>query len=119
MEWHDKTPIYRQLEDILRAQILDQSVAEGELLPSVRTLAAQYLLNPITVSKSLQALVDAGLTETRRGMGIAVLSGARDRLLEQERQRFLQEEWPQTLARISSLGIPTAQLIADLKGKKS
>lgn len=119
MDWHDKTPIYRQLEDLLKTHILEQTVAEGDLLPSVRTLAAQHMLNPITVSKSLQALVDAGLAETRRGLGIAVLPGARDRLLDQERQRFLNDEWPLILTRIERLGLPVAQLLSDLKGKTS
>lgn len=108
--WHDKQPIYQQLADRLAAQLLDGDPPEGEALPSVRTLAGQYLLNPLTVNRALQALGDAGLLETRRGIGLYVRPGARERLRAAERERFLNEEWPRLRARLKRLGIGPEQL---------
>ena len=98
--WNDSQPIYWQLKERTVAMILDGTLAEGEALPSVRTVAAEFQLNPITVSKSYQALVDDGLVEKRRGLGMFVAAGAQKKALEQERRRFLKEEWPKTRERI-------------------
>jgi GntR family transcriptional regulator len=103
--WSDTLPIYRQLADRLAAQLLDGEPPEGEAMPSVRSLASRYLINPLTVSRALQSLVDDGLVESRRGIGMYVQAGARQRLRKSERERFLQEEWPQLAARLKRLGI--------------
>jgi len=103
--WNDSAPIYQQLADRLAVQLLDGAPPEGEAMPSVRTLASQYLINPLTVSRALQALVDNGLVESRRGMGMYVMPGARRRLLDSERQQFLEQEWPALRAKLKRLGI--------------
>ena len=108
--WNDKLPIYQQLADLLAANLLDGDPAEGEPMPSMRALAGHYLLNPLTVNRALQALGEEDLLETRRGIGIYVRSGARQRLLDVERKRFLNEEWPRLRARLHRLGIGAAQL---------
>lgn len=108
--WNDKLPIYRQLADLLAAGLLDGDPPEGEPMPSVRTLAGQYLLNPLTVHRALQALGDDGLLETRRGIGSYVQPGARQRLRSTERERFLNDEWPLLRARLRRLGIGATQL---------
>jgi GntR family transcriptional regulator len=108
--WDHKLPIYQQLADQLAARLLDGEPAEGEALPSVRALASRYLINPLTVSRALQALGDEGLVETRRGLGIYVRSGARERLRSAERARFLNDEWPQLRDRLRRLGIGPQQL---------
>lgn len=109
--WDHRQPIYQQLADLLAAQLLDGDPAEGQAMPSVRALAAQHLLNPVTVSRALQALTEAGLLENRRGLGLYVLPGAHDSLRASERQRFLQNEWPRLRARLRRLGINNEQLI--------
>ena len=103
--WNDQAPIYQQLADRLASQLLDGDPPEGEALPSVRTLASQYLINPLTVSRALQALVDEGLDESRRGVGMYVRDGARIRLLHTEREQFLQEEWPRQREKRRRLGL--------------
>ena len=108
--WDQRLPIYQQLADILAAQLLDGEPPEGEAMPSVRVLAGQYLLNPLTVNRALQALGDEGLLESRRGMGLYVMAGARERLKAAERQRFLQTEWPRLRERLRRLGIGAEQL---------
>ena len=108
--WDHKLPIYQQLADQLAARLLDGDPAEGEALPSVRALASRYLINPLTVSRALQALGDEGLVETRRGVGIYVRPGARERLRRAERERFLNDEWPQLRDRLRRLGIGPGQL---------
>ena len=108
--WDHKLPIYQQLADRLAARLLDGDPAEGEALPSVRALASRYLINPLTVSRALQALGDEGLVETRRGLGIYVRPGARERLRRAERERFLNDEWPQLRERLRRLGIGPSQL---------
>ena len=108
--WDDKLPIYQQLADHLATQLLDGDPAEGDPMPSVRTLASQHLLNPMTVSRALQSLGDEGLLENRRGLGLYVRPGARNRLLAAERQRFLLQEWPRLRARLRRLGIDAQQL---------
>lgn len=108
--WDDRQPIYQQLADLLAAQLLDGEPAEGAAMPSVRALASQYLLNPLTVNRALQALGDAGLLESRRGLGLFVTAGARERLRAAERDRFLQTEWPRLRERLRRLGIGIEQL---------
>ncbi len=103
-EWNDSQPIYRQLRDRVVAMILDGVLKEGDPLPSVRTVAAEYRVNPLTVLKGYQQLVDEGLVETRRGRGMFINAGARSLLLQGERQKFLAEEWPRIHATIQRLG---------------
>src|SRR5204862_4789049 len=93
-EWNDNQPIYRQLRDRMVAMILDGALKEGDPLPSVRNVAAEYRVNPLTVLKSYQELVDEGLVEARRGLGMFVVDGAHHLLLEGEREKFLSQEWP-------------------------
>ena len=113
-EWNDSQPIYRQLRDRVVAMILDGALTEGDPLPSVRTVAADHRVNPLTVLKGYQELVDEELVESRRGRGMFVKAGARKRLLEGERQRFLADEWPRVQATIQRLGLDAAEL---LRGK--
>jgi GntR family transcriptional regulator len=103
--WDQKQPIYQQLADILVGQLIDGEPPEGEAMPSVRVLASRYLLNPLTVNRALQALGDEGLLENRRGVGLYVISGARARLRNHERERFLNEEWPRLRERLRQLGV--------------
>ncbi len=108
--WDQKQPIYQQLADLLAARLLDGEPPEGDAMPSVRTLAGQYLLNPLTVNRALQALGDEGLLENRRGLGFFVVAGARERLKAVERERFLHDEWPRLRERLRRLGIGAEQL---------
>jgi len=108
--WDQRQPIYQQLADLLAAQLLDGDPPEGQAMPSVRVLAAQYLLNPLTVNRALQALGDEGLLENRRGLGLYVTAGARERLKAAERRRFLETEWPRLRERLRRLGIGAEQL---------
>jgi GntR family transcriptional regulator len=108
--WDQRQPIYQQLADRLAAQLLDGDPPEGQAMPSVRVLAGQYLLNPLTVNRALQALNDAGLLESRRGLGLYVTTGARERLKAAERRRFLEFEWPRLRERLRRLGIGPEQL---------
>ena len=109
--WNDSQPIYWQLKDRTVAMILDGTLGEGEPLPSVRTVASEFQLNPITVSKSYQALVEDGLVEKRRGLGMFVCDGARRKLIASERAKFLSQEWPAMLSRIEQLGLSLEELI--------
>ncbi|MFY7903167.1 MAG: GntR family transcriptional regulator [Rubrivivax sp.] len=108
--WDDRQPIYQQLADLLAAQLLDGDPPEGAAMPSVRALAGRHVLNPLTVSRALQALADAGLLESRRGLGLYVVPGARDKLKASERERFLDTEWPRLRDRLKRLGIGPEQL---------
>ena len=108
--WDDRLPIYQQLADLLAAALLDGQPADGEPMPSVRALASRYLLNPLTVNRALQALAEQGLLEARRGLGLYVTAGARQRLLESERRRFLNDEWPRLRERLRRLEIGAEQL---------
>jgi GntR family transcriptional regulator len=110
-EFNDSQPIYRQLRDRVVAMILDGVLAEGDPLPSVRTVAAEYRVNPLTVLKGYQQLVDEGLVESRRGLGMFINVGARKLLLQGERQRFLAEEWPRVSATIQRLGLTPQELL--------
>ena len=111
-EWNDSQPIYRQLRDRVVAMILEGALAEGDPLPSVRTVSAEYRVNPLTVMKGYQQLVDEGLVEARRGLGMFINAGARKVLLKGERQRFLEEEWPKVRATIQRLGLSPEDLLA-------
>lgn len=110
-EWNDSQPIYRQLRDRVVALILDGVLKEGDPLPSVRNVAAENRVNPITVLKGYQQLVDEELVEMRRGRGMFVKPGARMVLLEAERKRFLAEQWPRVYATIQRLGLTPEELL--------
>jgi len=110
-EWNDSQPIYRQLRDRVVAMILDGVLKEGDPLPSVRNVAAEYRVNPITVLKGYQQLVDERLVESRRGRGMFVNAGARTLLLAGERQKFLQEQWPRIYETIHRLGLTPEELL--------
>jgi GntR family transcriptional regulator len=118
-EWNDNQPIYRQLRDRVVAMILDGVLKEGDPLPSVRNVAADYRINPLTVLKSYQELVDEELVEKRRGLGMFVKDGARNLLLKGERQKFLAEEWPRIHATIQRLGLDAQELLNGARGSKS
>src|SRR5271155_2139705 len=109
--WNDSQPIYRQLRDRVVAMILDRVLKEGDPLPSVRTVAAEYRVNPLTVLKGYQQLVDEKLVESRRGLGMFINDGARNLLLQGERQKFLEEEWPRVSATIQRLGLTPEELL--------
>ena len=109
--WNDNTPIYRQLKDRVIGMMLDGALKAGDALPSVRQVAADYQLNPITVSKAYQELVDENLVEKRRGIGMYVTEGASEKLLASERERFVREEWPAMVERIRRLGLDVEQLL--------
>ncbi len=110
--WNDSTPIYRQLRERVVAMILDGVLKQGDALPSVRQVAADFQINPITVSKAYQELVDENLVEKRRGLGMYVTDGARAALLKSERERFLNEEWPLLSARLERMGLDLETLLA-------
>lgn len=110
-KWNEDQPIYRQLRDRVVAMILEDVLTEGDALPSVRNVAAEYRLNPLTVLKGYQELVDEGLVEKKRGRGMFVNEGARDKLLQAERKRFLEKEWPKVFASINRLGLDAKELL--------
>lgn len=112
--WDDNQPIYWQLREQTVSAILDGSLKEGEPLPSVRQVAVDFQINPLTVSKAYQSLVDDGLVEKRRGVGMFVVEGARQRLTQSEREHFLAEEWPRIAQRIQKLGLDPAELIKSI-----
>ena len=115
-EWNDSQPIYRQLRDRVVAMILDGVLTEGDPLPSVRSVAADYRVNPLTVLKAYQELVADELVETRRGLGMFVKADARSLLLKGERQKFLTDEWPRVAATIQRLGLTQKELDAAAGG---
>lgn len=117
-QWNNDQPIYRQLHDRMLGFILDGSLSEGEAIPSVRTVSAEYQINHLTVSKAYQALVDEGLVEKRRGLGMFVLPGAQSKILHTEKKQFLSVELPKLLNRINQLGISQNELISELKNIK-
>ncbi len=116
IQWSDGAPIYRQLKERVVAMLLDGLLKPGDALPSVRQVAAEYQLNPITVSRAYQELADEALVEKRRGLGMYVTEGASEKLLASERERFLRDEWPLVLERIQRLGLKTDELLR-LNGK--
>jgi len=117
-EWNDGQPIYRQIRDRVAAMILDGVLHEGDALPSVRNVAAEYRVNPLTVLKGYQQLVDEGLVETRRGRGMFINAGARRLLLKGERRRFLAEEWPRIRETIQRLGLKAEELLEAASGHR-
>jgi GntR family transcriptional regulator len=117
-DFNDTQPIYRQLRDRVVAMILDEELAEGDPLPSVRQVAAEYRVNPLTVLKAYQQLAADGLVESKRGLGMFINDGARKLLLQGERQRFLAEEWPKIRATIERLGLAPEELLARPAAKR-
>lgn len=111
IQWSEGAPIYRQLKERVVAMLLDGVLKPGDPLPSVRQVAAEYQLNPITVSRAYQELADESLVEKRRGLGMYVIEGASEKLLASERERFLREEWPLVLERIQRLGLSPEELL--------
>jgi GntR family transcriptional regulator len=111
IQWSEGAPIYRQLKERVVAMLLDGLLKPGDPLPSVRQVAAEYQLNPITVSRAYQELADESLVEKRRGLGMYVIEGASEKLLASERERFLREEWPLVLVRIQRLGLSPEELL--------
>jgi GntR family transcriptional regulator len=109
--WNEDQPIYRQLMEELLARILDGTYAEGQLLPSVRQLASDFQINPLTVAKAFQELAKEDVTEKRRGIGMMVREGVRDALVSRERNKFLKEEWPTLVARMERMGIDVKALL--------
>jgi GntR family transcriptional regulator len=114
-DWREDVPIYRQIKDRIIAAILDGSIKEGDAIPSVRTVAVDLQVNPLTVSKAYQELADDGIVERRRGLGMFVPDGLRARLGNSERDIFLKNEWPQIVERIKRLAIDPAELVKTLK----
>lgn len=113
INWHDQSPIYRQLSDRLRELILEEVYRDGDALPSVRQIAAEHRINHITVSKAFQLLVDDGLVEKRRGLGMFVGEGARVQLMADERKKFLELEWPNFRERAGRLGFTIDELLQE------
>lgn len=118
-KWNEDQPIYRQLRDRVVAMILEGVLVDGDALPSVRNVAAEYRLNPLTVLKGYQELVDEGLVEKKRGRGMFVNEGAQTKLLKAERERFLEKEWPQVVVRIERLDLDAAELLQGIESKHS
>lgn len=118
-KWNEDLPIYRQLRDRVVAMILEGALGDGDALPSVRNVAAEYRLNPLTVLKGYQELVDEGLVEKKRGRGMFVTAGARKQLLKDERQRFLEKEWPRIAATIERLGLDAEELLSEKKNART
>jgi len=114
-KWNEDLPIYRQLRDRVVAMILEGVLGDGDALPSVRNVSAEYRLNPLTVLKGYQELVDEGLVEKKRGRGMFINDGAQKQLLKDERRRFVEKEWPKVVERIDRLGLDAG----DLLGKAS
>lgn len=110
--WNNNAPIYRQLKDRIVGMLLDGLLKPGDALPSVRQIAADFQLNPITVLRAYQELADETLVEKRRGIGMYVTDGAHEKLLASERERFMSEEWPAMLERIRRLGLSTVELLS-------
>ncbi len=117
-KWNEDLPIYRQLRDRVVAMILEGVLGDGDALPSVRNVAAEYRLNPLTVLKGYQELVDEGLVEKKRGRGMFVNDGAQRQLLKDERRRFVEKEWPKVVERIDMLRLDAADLLGKAKQAK-
>ncbi|MBY0573671.1 MAG: GntR family transcriptional regulator [Undibacterium sp.] len=114
--WNDNAPIYRQLKERVVMMILDGSLKAGDALPSVRQIAADFQLNPITISRAYQELVDENIVEKRRGLGMYVIEGGVEQLLASERERFIRDEWPTVLARMARLGLDV-EMLAQITSK--
>lgn len=111
MEWNNKQPIYLQLKEKIASQILDGHITEGELIPSIRQVSVDYHINPLTVSKAYQALVDDGIVEKQRGIGMQVTTGAFRKLLQQQKNDFLKSEWPELKKKLKRLDIDLKELL--------
>jgi len=111
-EWNDNQPIYRQLRERVIGLILDGILDEDDALPSVRNVSSEYRVNPITVSKAYQTLVDEELVVKKRGLGMFVCKGAKEILLESEKKKFLESEWPDIMSRIKRLGLSSSELLS-------
>ncbi|PCI33542.1 MAG: GntR family transcriptional regulator [Alphaproteobacteria bacterium] len=118
-QWKNDQPIYLQLKEQIMAMIIDDILSEGEALPSVRKVAADYQINPITASKAYAELVDEGLVEKRRGLGMFILEGARQNLLNAEQKKFIEQEWPLIIKKISLLGLDVKELIKTAEHSKN
>jgi GntR family transcriptional regulator len=116
--WRDDQPIWRQIKDRMLAAILDGSLKEGEPLPSVRQIAVEFQVNPLTVSKAYQELADDAVVERRRGLGMFVTVGALSAITIKERDLFLTNDWPEVAARIRRLGLSAKELLAAIEGGK-
>jgi len=112
-QFNDSQPIFLQIRQRVVEMILKKAVGEGEALPSVRQIATDLSVNPLTVTKAYDGLVDIGVVESRRGMGMYVNPGAREKLLAHERQKFLAEDWPRVMAQIKALELDPAALLKD------
>lgn len=117
-KWNEDLPIYRQLRDRVVMMILEGALADGDALPSVRNVASEYRLNPLTVLKGYQELVDEGLVEKKRGRGMFVTEGAQKKLLKDERARFVHQEWPKIRATIERLGLDAGTLLNGVGSSK-
>jgi GntR family transcriptional regulator len=115
INWNNKEPIYLQLRDRLLELIMDGLLSEGDALPSVRQISSEQRINPITVSKAIQILVDEGLVQKKRGLGMYVVTGAKAKVSKQERVKFLEQEWPQIIERIERLGLEIHELVGNHK----
>jgi GntR family transcriptional regulator len=115
--WNDSQPIYRQLRDRVVEMILEGVLGDGDALPSVRSVAAEYRLNPLTVLKGYQELVDEGLVEKKRGRGMFIMEGAKKALLSGERELFLNEQWPSVVATVRRLGLDLDDLVATARAE--
>ncbi len=113
IKWNDQQPIFRQLKEKVVELIIDGEVSEGEAVPSVRQVAADYQINPLTVSKAYQELVDESILEKRRGLGMFVTESARENLIESEKSHFLEIEWPKIMRKIERLGLSMQSLLND------
>jgi len=118
-KWNEDLPIYRQLRDRVITMILEGALNDGDALPSVRNVAAEYRLNPLTVLKGYQELVDEQLVEKKRGRGMFVTEGARKKLMKNERQKFLEKAWPEVIATIERLGLSAEELLKGISADKS
>ena len=117
-KWNEDQPIYRQLRDRVVAMILEGVLGDGDALPSVRNVAAEYRLNPLTVLKGYQELVDEGLVEKKRGRGMFINDGAHKQLLKDERRRFIEKEWPKIMETIQRLGLDETELLGKVSSSK-
>ncbi|HEY8596350.1 MAG TPA: GntR family transcriptional regulator [Devosiaceae bacterium] len=116
-QWNDTQPIFLQIRQRIVELILKGLAPEGEPLPSVRQVSTELSVNPLTVTKAFQALVDAGIVEKRRGLGMYVTAGAQEKLLRQEREKFLAEDWPRIMQQVEALGLDVTELLNKEAGK--
>lgn len=118
LSWNDDQPIYRQLMNEVIGWILSGRLEDGDALPSIRNLASDYEVNPLTAAKAYQGLTDNGLVDKRRGVGLFIKPGARERLLRLEKEKFMTSEWPEIVARIEQVGIDPKELLATLVARE-